>query len=429
MKQIIIVNSNSMNSDNATGVTLRSIFGQISPEYLLEIYWNPTQFAKDKLMIHSIKLHFSPFSIGTLFANQRGHQISFKIKENFSFKLDNKNFAKILITHIRQLVALLPDLSKIQLNRQIMNEIKSFNPEIIYTIGGGVASLKIAYELSCKLNIPIVIHFMDNWIHCIQWEDNPFLKFYKRSLRRYARLCYNRTTACLAISPRMAEVYTAETGIQHFALMNSIRVEDYICLPREEDSYFYFVYAGGLHLGRYRSLYQIGFMIDKLLEKTEKKLRLIIYTSLSNIQFYQNKFEDLQSVILRPAVPHSEMKRVYESSDVLVHVETSSIRNNDFFKYSISTKIPEYLATGKTILFYGPSDIYLYEFLSDNKIAITAFDEESLWQSLIRIISGEAISIYAQNAIAFAREHFDISTTINTIYEIMEEANSSKENR
>src|SRR5699024_7795080 len=52
------------------------------------------------------------------------------------------------------------------------NEIMNYKPDYIYTIGGNIFSLKLAYKISKKLKIPLVIHFMDNWKDVV-YQDSP----------------------------------------------------------------------------------------------------------------------------------------------------------------------------------------------------------------------------------------------------------------
>jgi hypothetical protein len=291
-------------------------------------------------------------------------------------------------------------------------------------LGGGVASLKVAYTLSKKLNIPIVIHFMDNWRHHIQWEDNPLLKGYKRKLDKYCKLCYSRSNRCIAISPKMAKVYTEETGINHSYIMNSVKVADYICTPKEKGDTINFVYAGGLHLGRNKALLDIADIVEEI--SKSRNAKLLIYTSKENIELYSKDFEGFKNTKLLPAIEHDRIKEVYENADVLVHIESDALVGNGFFKYSISTKIPEYLATGKPMLFYGPSDIYLYEFLKENNLAVVSDNKQDLFDKITALIENNKAVAY-ENAIKYAQENFDVAAAVRNFCSVLENCASLKE--
>ncbi len=421
MKRILIVNSNSININNATGITLQSIFGGIESEKLMELYWNKNSNSNPKIKLNSKLLKYRFFTIGRILSNDKSKKISTNIKVTTENTSRSSNGIKKALKHLRQFVSLQVDLSAVKITKKDIQEIIRFKPEVIYTLGGGVASLKVSYALSKKLNIPVVIHFMDNWRHHIQWENNPLLKGYKRKLDKYCKLCYSRSNRCIAISPKMAQVYTEETGIKHSYIMNSVRVSDYICAPSKNKEQTNFVYAGGLHLGRNKALFDIANIIDELSKSKNINAKLLIYTSKENADLYSKEFVHFENTSFLPSVAHEEIKTVYENADVLVHIESDALVGNGFFKYSISTKIPEYLATGKQMLFYGPSDIYLYSFLKENDLAVVSDNKEDLFEKILSLTDKNKIGV-CENAIKYAQENFDVVAAVRNFAAAMDEA-------
>ena len=408
MKRVLIVNSNSVNVNNATGITLQSVLSELETDSLMELYWNTIAEVTGKVNIKFKALDFAPLSLAGLVFNNKGKEISGKMKNTAEHSAQSNRVVKNVFTYLRQFITLQADLSRVKLTKQDFEDIRAFKPQVIYTLGGGVAALRLSYLLSKKLDLPIVVHFMDNWRHCIQWENNPLLGHYKKKLKKYCNLCYSRSTECIAISPEMARVYTEETGVRHSALMNSVRVRDYLCSPREKDGVFRFVYTGGLHLGRDKGLYKIGEVIENVAARKGVKTEFSIYTSSENIKAYSDNFKDLANTKLIEAVPHSEIRQVFQNSDFLVHTESDALVNNEFFKYSVSTKIPEYLASGRPTLFYGPQDIYLYKFLTDSQTAATADSEEKLSEVIEAMIDGK-YDWLSERAVGYAKENFDVT--------------------
>jgi hypothetical protein len=56
-----------------------------------------------------------------------------------------------------------------------------------------------------------------------------------------------------------------------------------------------------------------------------------------------------------------------------------------FIKYSLSTKIPEYMYSGKPILFFGPESITVSKYIKENHVGLVANTWESLERSLIEL--------------------------------------------
>jgi hypothetical protein len=217
----------------------------------------------------------------------------------------------------------------------------------------------------------------------------------------------------------MAKAYTEETGIKHSYIMNSVKVADYICAPNEKNDTINFVYAGGLHLGRNKALLDIANIVEEI--SKSRNAKLFIYTQKENTELYSKDFEGFKNTKLLPAIEHDRIKEIYENADVLLHIESDALVGNGFFKYSISTKIPEYLATGKQMLFYGPSDIYLYEFLKENNLAVVSDNKQDLFDKITALIENNK-AVACENAIKYAQENFDVAAAVRNFAAAMDEA-------
>ena len=425
MRKILIVGAGIIDKPHAAGITVRSIIDGIDPNLIAGLVWGETGENMQQTKIKLVKLSFGILSPARIFDNSRLKKASHRIKKvetvsSLNSSEEKKHFVYVrrVIRDLRQWIALIPARSKVQIHQSEMEEIRSFSPDVIYTVGESVATLRLAYEVSMALNIPIIIHFMDNWRHSIEWASNPLLKGYQRQLSKYCDMCYSRSTECIAISDRMAEAYEKETGVKHCVIMNSVSTKDFYCPPREGDGTIRFVYAGGLHLGRDKALRTIGECIDQVGEEAGKDIDFTIYTSKDNMELFSGQFSHLKSTHLHIAIPHDQIQNVYQNSDVLVHVESSALYSNEFFKYSVSTKISEYLATGRPILFYGPNNIYLYSFLRNNRLAFTVENKEEVMNSLYDLVQ-KTDNVFSQNAREYAESHFDISVARQRFYKVL----------
>lgn len=413
MKKVLIVGAGIIEKPNAAGITLKSIFSEVDSKLLMGVDWGQMAEPQNFSRIPIRYLSFSKFSFAQFLNRDLFKRISRKMKKDEVSQPSetcHKKEAKLwraAIKWIRQWVALLPASSRIKISKDDMAAIRAFAPQVVYTVGETVTALRVAYTISKELDIPIVIHFMDNWKHSIEWASNPFLKQYQRRLSRYCDLCYSRSTECIAIGERMAEAYEKETGIKHSVVMNSIDTQSFYCPPREKDGITRFVYAGGLHLGRDKALRAIGEAIERVFSEMGKQAEFLIYTPEDNIVLHKEVFDGLKYTKLCSAVPHDKIIEVYKRSDILVHVESDALGNNEFFKYSVSTKISEYLATGLPFLFWGPTDIYLFDFLKENKLAYTASNIDEV-DCVLRQLSSERKNDLCDKARVYAASHFDI---------------------
>lgn len=392
--KVLIINQQSMNKENATGITMRSLWEEWPVASMLEIYLD----ANEKHVTNGKKFRtFTPsLNIARkFFVGNIGSKVNRSLKTNTPVLGLSKTKK-----YLRQCCVCAVDSFPVGLSRAQAQMVDEFQPEVIYSLGASVATMQLAHKLSHRYGIPIIIHYMDNWPEYLQWEDNILLKPYARILRRYMDCCLKHSRNGIAISPSMAKHYTKEFELPFEVLMNAVDEPNmqFVSTTSLENS-LHFVYAGGLHLERWKALREIAEAINTVCENAV----LDIYTPEKDRILYESCFSEVP-VVFHQAVPHEQMKDVWASGNILVHAESSSNKTLvRFFKYSISTKIPEYMATGKPILFYGPKEMGLYEYLEENKVAVVAANKDELCNAIRQLMQEDVVNVVTRNAYNLVR--------------------------
>ena len=407
--RVLIVNAQSIYKKNATGITLQSIWSEWDADCLLEIYSDPMVMDESN---HKFKSYcISPNNVIRLARGRVAQSINSNIKATNTQQRSNNKIK----SYLRQFAVCELDSLAVKLDESTLEAIRVFQPQAIYTLGASVSILRLVNKLSVQLNIPVIMHFMDNWAEHIQWEDNPLLSLYKSSLKKKMLACIKRCKLVVTISSSMAEAYHEKFQKETLVLMNTVDISRFKGLTSKDTGVIHFVYAGGLHLDRWKALREIALSI----QQTNGKGILDIFTSKDNIELYRSGFETLP-VAFYEAVPHERIDEVYQKADVLVHTEIESENLKGFFKYSISTKIPEYLATGKPILFYGPRDMKLFEYLLQNQVALTAGTKEELYECVKRLMSEENFTEMCENAQCLAEKNHCASKNQKELHDAIE---------
>lgn len=223
----------------------------------------------------------------------------------------------------------------------------------------------------------------------------------------------------------MAEDFTKETGIYHEIMMNAIDMDTFKLDEKQNklNNNFKIIYAGGLHLNRNFALEEIAKAIEDVNNNSLEKIEFNIYTSDFHNNDYKEQFSKYPSTFIKKAVSHDKILKLYQNANALVHVESGNLLGNEFFKYSISTKIPEYLTIGKPILLFCPSELYLSQFMKKNKIAFVTSEKEELKTEILNILSlsdEEQITISKNNFI-YAKQHFSQENAKSTFIKVMDE--------
>lgn len=407
--RVLIVNAQSMYKKNATGITLQSIWSGWDADCLFEVYSDPVVMDQCN---QKIKSYCIPPNNVIRFARGKAAQ---SINSNIKAASTQQSSNNKIKSYLRQFAVCTLDSISVKLDKSTIDAIRDFHPQVIYTLGASVSIMRLVNKLSMQLNIPIIMHFMDNWVEHIQWEDNPLLSLYKSSLKKEMMRCLKRCKLVITISSSMAEAYKEKFQKDTLVLMNTVDLSRFSGVTSKNTEVTHFVYAGGLHLDRWKALREIALSI----KQTNGKGVLYIFTSKDNMELYRPRFETLP-VAFYEAVPHEQIDKVYQKADVLVHTEIESERLKGFFKYSISTKIPEYLATGKPILFYGPRDMKLFEYLLQNQAALMASTKEELYVCVERLMSEENFTEMCENARCLAERNHCASKNQKTLYNAIE---------
>lgn len=395
--KIIIINTQSVNHNNATGITLRSIFRNFDKKELYEIHLQPCYKAEDAIDIVSRQANFSVcplrFIVNKLFKGAASPVSLGVAREKHKVGLKKR-------------IAMMIDFEPMFVSRKMLKEIRAFSPDCIYTLGNGIDIMKLTYKLSKKISVPILLHFMDNWSASHRFGPDLF-PIHLKSTQKWLKKLYERSKCAITISDKMAEEYETRWGIKHFSLMNAVNVSEFQCEFNPDNKVRVFSYAGGLHLNRYKSLLQVAKALDQYNEKNKMNLVLNIYTDSKSKELYGEHFLSIRCVSVLPAVNHNEIVNIYRNSDVLIHIESFDYEQREFIMYSLSTKISEYLATGKPIFLYAPDDIFVNEYLKKNSIAYIASSQQDIYNTIDALVNSTNLKDMSERAVSLARQKHD----------------------
>lgn len=393
MIKILIVNGQSMHDKNATGITLESMFSKFDSDSIAEVYYSqiqPNVESTDAYRSYCLPIETVPLNrfirqwLGRKRINNYNQSITgIDLRSN-----EAKNNKKAMFkSFILGLINYSPLFVK---DKSVLKEIDNFKPDVIYTLGADIIPLKLAVFFSKRYgNIPILIHYMDNWLET-KYANSIALLLFRKKLQRIISDIRRKNKYALVISDKMASEYDEKyCPVKHFPIMNSIAVDgnQLIKSVKKDKEDVIFAYLGGLHLGRDEQLVRIQNAIEQYnCTCKEPKAKLFIYTSKTNKDNFEKKF-DKSCVEFKDFVPHERVFMEYEKVDVLLHIESFDSDLIDFTKYSLSTKISEYMFSGKPILLYAPEELAVYQYIQNNRCGVCVHEEEHLVESITKLVA------------------------------------------
>lgn len=392
--KILIVNGQSIYDNNATGITLRSVFSNYDENKILEVFYSqvpPENIKKEGIKSLRLDTKIVPLNYIIRKTINKNKISSFnKDIQGIDIRSSKaKNSIKVILKYfVLGLINYSPIIVK---DKKLLSIVDNFSPDVIYTLGADIIPLKLANYFSKRYDsLPILLHYMDNWPQTKYSSSLLFRPFYNKLHSLLNDIQQSNKTA-LVISEKMAKEYDELFApVKHYPLMNSIDANLLYYNESAEDEcnkkVVTFAYLGGLHLDRDKQLLCIERAISTLNKKREKA-QLVIYTSDTDREKYENEFTD---AVFRQYVDHKDIFKEYSKADVLVHIESFDTDLIKYTKYSISTKISEYMLSKKPILLFAPEELAVYQYVKDTNCGICVDNEKSLIEAIDFLSNNES---------------------------------------
>ena len=381
--KVLIVNSQSMFKNNATGITLRSLFSGWPPGRVMELYqWQHRDEAPNTLGIVSLRLPLKVMPLYYALRKLTGKESVYGVDTAQTAPSAAKKSGKRVFKEIAALVRMVAEFTPIVFTeRSFLKKVDDFSPDIIYTISGSVFINRFAVFFAKRYRKNIAVHYMDNWRETT-YMGNRYAKIMLRMLNSTVRCVENRMKKGLAISEKMAAEYAAKYQHRYEALMNCPDIETPAVANLENKGIVIFAYAGGLHLGRAEQLRKVSEAISGYNARAQSpQATLLVYTSPGAKEKLAAQFDE-KTTRFRDYLPHEQVHLIYAEADVLVHIESFEKDIVGYTKYSLSTKIPEYMASGKPILCCAPADLAVTEYIAKTKTGLAVSDGNSLREAV-----------------------------------------------
>lgn len=385
--RILIVNGEPFNDITATGITLTKLFKDYGEDNILYIYSANIDVGEE------INTKYLKLSNKDLFKTQT---LSFN-KMSRKVQVNKSSSNEVRINKYKKKISGAFDLFSYSISEYTMEEIKKFNPKLIYSNLGSNRIINLCNSLGCDLNIPVVPHFLDDWLSIPNVHSFSFINYllFKNINRNIIKLMENSKHG-FCIGPEMREEYEERFKIKFSCMMNPV---EKIIEKKKLSSLDVkkIVFMGGLHLGRLETL------IKFLKELENIKLFYDIEIHLYVADSYRDKILEHNikgpKLVIHNYISPSEVESELLKYDVGLHLESFDDRLKRFTRLSISTKIPQYMGLGLPILAYSPSDVSSTKYIELNRTGVVVNND---LEDKIRLIF-EEYNFFSHNAVNVAK--------------------------
>jgi glycosyltransferase involved in cell wall biosynthesis len=292
-----------------------------------------------------------------------------------------------------------------RLSRRLVHWIEAARPDVIYTILGSIEMMELVEMIRARFDLPVVVHLMDDW-RAERERYGLLSPFRRQRLNRLFDYSMRKAKGHLAISDAMASVYGAEYGIRFEPIQNVIDSDQWLksarrdIAPRQPAR---LLYAGSIYEKvQLSSLIGIAAAVQRLRAR-KVAVALDVMAPDFMVAPFRKKLEAFDGTHVVPQVPRERYFAALCDADVLllpVNFEPSAVR---MVRYSMPTKVPEYLVSGVPILLYAPSGIAQVDYAAQAGWGLTVTEQEPavLDAAIERIVGDRALR---QQLVRNARE-------------------------
>jgi len=324
-----------------------------------------------------------------------------------SYSQKIKNFAKnhrwLIFFWMRELLWLVTPWKK---SESLKHYVTTFAPDIIFLPIYSFSYInKLACHLSKSYNIPMVGYVSDDEYSYNPYKKSLFYKFNKYYQRKWIKRAIDECHILYTISDLQKKEYEIIFGKKCKVLTKGASF--LTKPPYQSHQPIRLTYIGNIGTGRWRSLALLAEAINSINEK-KIVITLNIYTGTPYTKEMLTAF-DKSGVRAHPHINSNKIKEEVDKSDILIHVESFNAVDMFAVHQSFSTKIVDYVASGKCLLGIGPYSVASIALLKDNDLALTCTNSEDILPCLQIFLNDSSIlKQYSDKAWSKGQQLFDI---------------------
>lgn len=430
-KRVLIISHNPLSDQDNNGKTLSSFMREWPRPKIAQIYLSP---GDPSFSICENFFQITDISALKGFVTGKKAQGNLVQKANSTkVKLDkerlHRNRFYIIVRDIFQTRSSLAYYarsivwrSKRWLTSELARWLDDFQPEVIlFQSSNCDFAFDIVNFVSRKYNIPVVMEVTDDYV-TKKFTINPWFWINLRRLTQRFVSMVRMADCVIVIGDKMFKEYSRRFGGKYYVAMNSVHIDDNKNVGASKDSNLKLVYTGNIGLNRWRILKEIGNSLNRFNQSHQQKATLEIYSLDKPDSNILSSLNNTGASKFMGSATSKEIDRIRDSAEILVHVESFDKKNKYITRLSVSTKIPEYMASAKCILAIGPKDVASIEYLLEEKVAhvLTSVERGSLDAGVEEILVDSRLrENIAKNALYVARSNHDINKIRKDIHKYL----------
>lgn len=370
MKSLLIISNNVLSTTNNNGKTIYSFVEGMKDVTVSQLFLSGEV---PKISGYNyFRISDKDVIRGILRPAKRGNCICAKIpgeaRDDFSIKKKvGKNIYTLLFRDILWF--------KRWKSKNLLDWLDNVKPDAIFFVAGdSLFAYDICTFVQNKYGSRLTVYITDDYV-MPRSEEKKLQRFRRNRISSKLDDILKVATCFYTISTIMRTAYKEKFGIDSYLAVNmtdDLKCDSYL----KEEKEIIFTYAGSFYYKRSEVLGRLAKAIKKYNEhKNALFAKLLMYSNTPPTEdIYKEICIDGASEY-RGSLNNSQLRERLNTSDILVFVESFESEQIEKVKYSLSTKVPEYMSLGKPILAIGPTGIGSMDYLRDVAICVNDINE------------------------------------------------------
>lgn len=292
-------------------------------------------------------------------------------------------------------------------SKKLKTFVKEFNPDIVFCpIYPTVFMGKLQrYIKRISGNKPIVCYLADD-NYSYESCKGFLAKLHRYALRKQVKYLATHCKEMFVIVDKEKEETDRLFGTDSVILTKGIDFSNFSYKEKPINSPIRFVYTGKLIIGRDKTLALIADALNEI-NKDGLKATLKIYSPDVPEESVMKRLNSGSSKHCG-VVPREKVKEIQDNADVVIFAEALEGKEANTARLSFSTKITDYLYSGKCIFAVGKNNIAPIEYFIKNDSATVATTREEIKEKLCLIIEHKNMIVeYGRKAFDCAKRNHE----------------------
>jgi len=204
-----------------------------------------------------------------------------------------------------------------------------------------------------KLNL--VLYVMDDWQGHHECHHLPYTRRRQRLLAEIVQ----RANVRYAVSREMAAHYEESFGKSWIVVHNGVRTDSMSHETNGASKPRQVLLAGDVNVFRYDAVISFAEAIERHNQRTGESIAFTVMGEVA--EQHQAPLSRLKSAKLLSRRSHAECLEAMKAADLLYLPLAFCKQSARISLYSLPTKLPEYLASGKSVFFHAPGDSAVFQ--------------------------------------------------------------------